>query len=64
MTLIMEHLPQECDHNNLESASENNTGTSESSEAESVTGSSAAEDEDEAWESGWYKCLFYAWRNY
>lgn len=55
VTLILENLPQECDGNNVQTGGEHDMGTpSESSEAESSTDSSVAEDEEVAWESGWY----------
>lgn len=53
MTLLLEHVPKECEDNGLQPAVEPDGGTlSESSEAESSTDSSVPEDEEEAWESG------------
>lgn len=51
VTLILEHVPKECDGNNSQPHVDDVT-PSESSEAESSTESSVPEDEEEAWESG------------
>lgn len=53
VTLILEHVPKECDGNNSQPHVDDVT-PSESSEAESSTESSVPEDEEEAWESGSY----------
>lgn len=53
MTLLLEHVPKECEENSQQPTVEPDIGTpSESSEAESSTDSSVPEDEEEAWESG------------
>lgn len=53
VTLMLEHVPKECDDNGLQPTVEQDVGTpSESSEAESSSDSSVPEDEEEAWESG------------
>ncbi|KAK7603971.1 hypothetical protein V9T40_004244 [Parthenolecanium corni] len=53
VTLLLEHVPKECEENSQQPTVEPDIGTpSESSEAESSTDSSVPEDEEEAWESG------------